>query len=201
MLYTVLEKAINGVLQWDPDTLNRLGTLRGKVVKISLTDWQMDCYILLQEQGVRLTGQYTGLADTIIRGKLSGLIQVGRSGAAGVALFDHGVEVSGDAELGEKIRDILRKVDLDGEECLSKLVGDTAAHAISWRAKRALEIGKRAWRGLAENVREYCQIEAGYLPNRAQVETFYRQIAHLRDDVDRAAARIERIKSRRSNNQ
>ena len=41
------------------------------------------------------------------------------SGASGTSLFGEGVEVLGDSDLGGEIRDILRRVDIDGEEfCL-----------------------------------------------------------------------------------
>lgn len=185
MLYALLEKAINHILKSDPDTEARLGKLQGKVVKVTFTDWQIDSYLLIQPQGVRLTGAYEGLVDTTIRGDTLGLLRMG-----------WGIEVTGDLDLGEKIRDILRKVDIDGEEYLSRFVGDATAHAVAWRAKRSVEVGKQAWRGLRENIREFCEVEAQYLPSRGQVENFYHDVAHLRDDVDRAAARVERIAAR-----
>lgn len=193
MLYLILEKAINRVLQWDPETQNRLSHLAGKVVKVSFTDWKMDCFILIQSGSVKITGNYSGLVNTTICGKLSGMVQAARSGASGPVLFEQGIEIQGDTELGEKIRDILRQVNLDGEEYLSRVVGDAAAHEIVWRTKRAIELGKQAWRGLGENVREFSQLEAQYLPTRAQVENLYQEISHLRDDVDRAASRVERL--------
>lgn len=196
MLYKILEKAVNRILKLDPDTLNRLGKLQGKVVKITFTDWQLDCYILIQEQGVALTNHYQGMVDTTIRGKLAGLVRVSRSGANGPALFEQGIEVVGDPELGEKIRDILRQVDLDGEEYLSQFIGDAAAHEIVWRAKRAFSLGKKTFNELSENIREFCQVEAQYLPARAQVENFYSQVTRLRDDVERAAARLQRLQQR-----
>lgn len=196
MIYVILEKAINRVLALDPDTLARLARLQGKVVKITFTDWKMDCYILIQESGVKLTNQFQGLVDTTIRGATRGLINAARTGADGPALFEQGIEIVGDPELGEKIRDILRQVDLDAEEQLSRIVGDTAAHEMMWRTKRAVELGKQAWRGLSENIREFCQVEAQYLPTRAQAEHFYSQVSHLRDDVDRAALRLARIEQK-----
>lgn len=198
MIYTILEKAINRVLQLDPETVNRLQHLQGKVVKISFTDWQLDCFILIREGGVNITGNHSGLVDTTIRGKLIGMIRAARTGASGPALFEQGIEISGDTELGEKIRDILRQVDLDGEEYLSRVVGDVAAHEIVWRTKRAIELGKQTWRGLSENIREFSQMEAQYLPSRAQVENLYQQIFRLRDDVDRAAQRVERLMAKKA---
>jgi ubiquinone biosynthesis accessory factor UbiJ len=196
MLYVILEKAINHLLKLDPDTLNRLNKLQGRVVKVTVTDWQMDCYILIQEQGVRLTGDWPGLVDTTISGKLAGLIRVGYSGASGPALFDQGIEITGDMDLGETIRDILRRTDIDGEEFLSRFLGDAAAHEITWRAKQVVDFGLQTCRGIGENIREFCQNEAQYLPTRTQAENLYQQIARLREDVDRASALLSRLENK-----
>jgi ubiquinone biosynthesis accessory factor UbiJ len=196
MLYLILEKAINHLLTSDPDTVQRLRALSGKVVKISVTDWQMDCYCLLEQGNMRLVRDYSGLVDTTIRGKLTGLVRLGLSKASGPTLFDEGIEVIGDADLGEKIRDILRRVDLDGEEYLSRWVGDVPAHELSWRIKHVVESGKGVLRKLRQNVCEFLQIEGQYLPTRSQVEHFYRQVAHLRDDVERAAQRLARLEKK-----
>ncbi len=196
MLYVILEKAINHLLKLDPDTLHRLNKLEGRVVKVTVTDWQMDCYILIQEQGVRLTGDWQGLVDTTISGKLAGLIRVGYSRASGPTLFDQGIEITGDVDLGETIRDILHRTDIDGEEYLSRFLGDAAAHEITWRAKKVVDFGLQTCRGISENIREFCQDEAQYLPTRAQVEDFYRQIAGLRERVDRAGALMLRLEKK-----
>ncbi len=199
MLYFILEKAINHILQLDPDTLKRLEKLQGKVVKITFTDWKLDCYIVIQQDGVKLVREYSGLVDTTISGKLSGMIRASCSGINSPALLEQGIQVTGDSELGEQIRDILRRVDLDGEEYLSRFVGDATAHEIGWRAKRAVDLGKQTWRDLWGNIREFCQVEAQYLPTRSQVENFYSQIVTLRDGVDRAAARLQRLEQKITN--
>ncbi len=196
MISPLLEKAINYILKSDPETLARLSLLEGKVVKISFIDWKLDSFLVIKEQGVQLLSSYSGNVDTTIRGKLAGLIKVSRSGASGPALFDQGIEISGDVELGEKIRDILRRIDLDPEEQMSHYIGDIAAHEVTWRTKRAIELGKQTWLDLRENFREFCQIEAQYLPARHQAEEFYTEVSRLRDDVDRAAARLDRLKSK-----
>ena len=61
MFYSALEQALNGLLKLDPDTQQRLSQLEGKVIKISLTDWKMDFFVILKAQGVHLVGNYQGL--------------------------------------------------------------------------------------------------------------------------------------------
>lgn len=193
MLAAALEKALNYVLTLDPDTLSRLNKLQGKVVKLNISDWNLECFVVVRENSLGIMTHYAGLPDASISGKFMGLVQVGRQRASGPALFEQGIKIDGDLELGEQIRDIIRHLDLDLEEYLSRFVGDIAAHEIIWRGKSFLEFGKKTWQSLTENVREFCQIEASYAPSRRQAEQFYRDISELRNDVERAAVRLARL--------
>ncbi len=191
-----LETAINQALKLDPDTAARLANLQGKVIKITLTDWQKDVFLLPGAHGLKLLNEYVGNVDTTICGTSQGIIRVACAGASGTALFDQGIVIIGDTELGEKIRDILRKVDLDWEGFLSRFVGDSISHEIAWRTKKAVKFGQETLGKLGEHVREFCQLEGQYLPKIERVESFYQDVAHVRDDVDRAAARLDRLEQR-----
>ncbi len=171
----------------------RLSQLQGRVVKISLSDWQIDLYVLFQNQRIQLRPNYSGEVDTVMEGTMRGLFSVSLARASGSSLFEQGIKISGDTELGEKIRDIFQQVNLDWEDFLSRYLGDTVSHQIMWRVKRALGIGQKTFRNLEEHIRDYCIMKWQYLPSRAQVETFYHDIAVLRNDVDRVEARLNRL--------
>lgn len=193
---SALEKTLNQSLKLDPDTRQRLISLRGKVIQVSLTDLQQDFYLLPSETGVQVLGEYSGPIDTTICGTVLGLAKAACSGGSGTVLFDQGITIIGDIELGEKIRDILQKVDLDWEEYLSRYVGDSISHEITWRTKEVINFGRQTFQSLGNQILEFCQTEAKCLPSRTKVETFYQNIAHLRNDVDRAAARLDQLEAK-----
>ncbi len=195
---TVLENAINQALRLDPDTKKRLKPLQGKVIKVTITDWSLNLYLLLKSEGVQLQTHFSKKPDTTIRGTLSGLLRVACQGASGVALFEQGVQIEGDTELGEKIREILKQLDLDWEGNVAKIFGDSFTHAFSWRAKKTLELCKQTSQNLAHQYREYWQFEKNYLPSAEQVGAFYKDIEQLKEDVDRAEARLARLEKRLS---
>ncbi|MBS0351369.1 MAG: SCP2 sterol-binding domain-containing protein, partial [Proteobacteria bacterium] len=105
MFYSLLEKAINHVLEQDPDTAYHLEALDGKVVKIHLTDWHIDCFIRVEQKKLRLFKDFPGQADTLIQGTTTGMVKAACSGVSGAALFEQGIQIEGDIQLGEQIRD------------------------------------------------------------------------------------------------
>ncbi len=58
LMLTGMETALNQVLRLDPETLKKLDALNGKSVKIELTDWETEFYILPYRQGLQLLSDY-----------------------------------------------------------------------------------------------------------------------------------------------
>ena len=193
LMLTGMETALNQVLRLDPETLKKLDALNGKSVKIELTDWETEFYILPYRQGLQLLSDYHKEPDTIIKGKLINLVKVGAAGATTTSMFDESVAISGDTRTGEAMRDVLRNIDIDWEEHLSKIVGDVAAHKLAYHFKKTVAFGKKSVRSLGENIQEYLHYESKQLPTKAAVENFYQGVSKLRDDVDRMEARVKRL--------
>ena len=191
-----LETALNAYLRLDPDTLTRLSTLKGKVVKVEITDWLINFYLLPQSDGLQLLNEYSDQPDTIIRGTLFGLLRTGQSKATSQSLFDNAIEIGGNIDLGSKIREILQGIDIDWEEYLSRVVGDGVAHKAMFHLKRTLDFGRHSFTTLTENLKDYLHEESRAFPSQDQVEKFYKEISTLRDAVDRAEARIIRLKTK-----
>jgi ubiquinone biosynthesis protein UbiJ len=59
-----------------------------------------------------------------------------------------------------------------------------------------LQWGRQAADSLARNVGEYLQEEGRDVPARAELEHFLDAVDHLRDDVDRADARLKLLEAR-----
>ena len=101
--------------------------------------------------------------------------------------------VSGDAEVAARFRELLRLLRPDAEEELSLLVGDVPAHQLGRLARTLLSLLRRvidtAWRSSAD----YLAHERADLVPRREGEPFMRAVDALREDVDRAAARLEQL--------
>lgn len=192
-----LENALNAWLQFDPETVERLLKLENKVIQIEITDWNFIFFIRISQGKLMLLTEYHEKIDTIIRGKLFQLWRVGKSQGTNKSLFENTIEISGDLDIGADIRSLLQKIEIDWEEHLSSLVGDTLAHQAIFRGKQVFAQIKQTARAFKENIQEYVFAEAGYFPAKNQVQHFYQEVGKLRDDVDRLSARIDKLINRK----
>lgn len=186
-----LEAVLNPVLRLDPDTQSRLAALEGKVIAIEPEGLGLTLYLLPGARGVRVLDQYAGEPTVRIRGALLTLARQWRGrGTSGE------VTIEGDATVGREFQTALARLDIDWEEPLSRLVGDAAAHQMSrcWRDFQSW--GRRTSDILRRDGGDYLQHELRVLPPRPAVEQFLSAVDGLREDTDRLAARIERLRRR-----
>lgn len=191
-----LEVAVNKVLQLDPDTLEQIQKLQGKVIAMELRGLNATLYVIPQQEGLNVFGHFEGDPDTLLSGTPIALARMGLAKNAGDVLFEGDVEISGDVELGQQFREILDGLDIDWEEHLSHLTGDIVAHKVGNLVRGAMKWGKQTTDTLGQDAAEYLQEESRDLPNRSEVNSYLKNIDTLRSDVDRLEARIFRLDKR-----
>ena len=193
-----LEKALNTYLQLDPDSIKVLSRLTNKTIKVEITDWRIEFFIIPKKDGLQLLNKSNQEPDTIITGTLFGLFKAGCARGKGSALFANAIEIKGNTKIGETIREVMTNIDIDWEEHLAKFVGDTLAHRININVKRTLNFGKHATQALRENLTEYLQMESEQVPTQVEVETFIKKVTTLQHDVERAEIRCKRLLAKRN---
>ena len=193
-----LEKALNAYLQLDPETIKRLSNIENKIIKIEITDWNINFFILPHQTKTYLLNTCKNEPDLIIAGTFFTLFKVGFTRNKGSALFNNIVEIRGNTDVGEEVRDILLNIDIDWEEYLSKITGDIIARKIGVEVRRAKDIGKFITDTLRENIKDYLQIEARLTPTFKEVDYFMQLVTHLQYGVERAEARINHLLEKRN---
>ena len=106
-------------------------------------------------------------------------------------------ELSGDLEVAERYAKLLELARPDLEEEASKWLGDVPAHALGEAVRGARAWLERARGALRMNVAEYLQEESRAMPAPLEAQAFYGDVERLRDDVERAAARLARLERNR----
>ena len=103
------------------------------------------------------------------------------------------IEMQGDMELAHEISFIARHLTWDVEEDLARAIGDVAAHRVVETARDVARWGREAALRTAQGAAEYWTEEAPLIASRVKVETFLREVAELRDAVERLEKRIDRL--------
>lgn len=190
-----LEAALNRYLGLDAGTLSRLAAMTGKVVGVELRGLDITLAMAPHAGGIQLLSDYHGTPDTIISGAPMSLARLGYGGDRG-ALFAGEVQIRGDVALGQRFEAVLRDIDIDWEDHLSRLVGDVAAHQVGRLVRDAMAWGARSADTLGRDVGEYLQEEIRQLPLRDEMDAFIGAVDKLRDDVERLGARVKRLHGR-----
>lgn len=106
------------------------------------------------------------------------------------------VKMTGDVDFAQAIAQLTSQLRWEYEEDLSKLVGDSMAHAIVKAGKRAAAFGKTAVSDLTQSIVEFLVHEKPTLVAQEAMSDFKTSVKELRDDVERLEKRIERLAER-----
>ena len=170
--------------------------LDGKTVAVRVRDSALALHFIVDSDVISVAGEPAGEPDVVVSGTLLGLARmIGESGDA--AIRDGTLELTGDASAARAFQALLFHARPDIEDELSKIVGDAAAYRLGEAARSVGTWAREARTTMAENLREYLQEESRDLPSRYEFERFGKDLDTLRDGVERAAAKLDRLTGER----
>jgi len=152
--------------------------------------------VVLHADGERLRvdGEAADATVTLRATPLDLLKLVNAEGVSGVKRTH--ADLKGDLQVAERYAQLLKlaRPDLEGE--LAKWIGDVPAHALGEVTRGAAAWLARAASALRMNTAEYLQEESRVMPAPLEAQAFFGDVEKLRDDVERAAARLARLERR-----
>lgn len=192
-LLAAAEAAINAVLALDAEGAARLAAVQGQVLEVVLTGFGTRIYVLPGESRLFLYATYDAEPDCVVHASPVALLGMVTSEHREDAVFAGAIRIDGDNRVAQTLGEVFRGLDIDWEELLAKRLGDTLAHGLMERARAGERWARRSGDVSRENLREYLQEEAAVVPSRQQLDAFLAAVDTLRDDVERLAARVERL--------
>ncbi len=168
--------------------------LNGTMVAIRVRDTALGTYFVFSDDVVALSTEYADDPDVVITGSLITLARM-LQGSGEAAIRSGDVDLTGDAATAQRFQKLLDLAQPDIEEELSRVIGDVAAHRIAEIARGVGKWARDARSTMGGNIREYLQEESRDVPTRYEVDRFTKQVGTLRDDVERIAARLNRLES------
>ena len=187
-----LQKLLNRHLQESSVARSQLAELDGESLQLKLDGIPFAVTLLAMPDELLLGTDVPAKPSAIIRGTPIAAAKFARGNET---IASAGLHISGDAEIAAAFMDILKAARPDLEEELSRFTGDVAAHQVGNLVRDARDFASRTVRTLRANSSEYLTEEARQLPPRSEVDGFYADVATLRDDVERVAARLQQLSS------
>lgn len=190
-----LEAALNRALALDPETRESLRALDGRRIAIRLAAPPLALQI-------RVAGDRLAVgpvdeaqdADLSVRATLGGLLAqlpfLRRDDAPPVGQL----RIEGDADLARRLQRLAGRFDPDWQQPFVSVFGEVIGVQVASAAAAALRHAQGAAKSFAESAVEYVTEESRDVVPRAELEAFHDDVDVLRDDVERLAARVARLR-------
>jgi ubiquinone biosynthesis protein UbiJ len=192
-----LELLINRGIGLSSTAQAMAAALDGKALDVRLDGTPMALRLAAAEGQLRVTAPDQAPAAATLAGSPLAMIRL--LGGDPQALIREGdVRMTGDTDVANQFRDLLHMARPDLEEELSRLVGDPVAHQLGDLARGFTALSARAAESVSRSLGEYLTEERRTLPTRTETEEFYRDVDRVANDVERAEARVARLKDRTS---
>ena len=182
------EAILNRYLSLDPESKENLRRLSGKVIRIELGP--LTYYWLFKSDLIYLNKDYNGPADLILRGSTFDFLRMVFI-KKDEAHTNIPLQVVGDMEFGKQFKEFFSNLEIDYEEQLSKIVGDTLAYPMVQALKTIKLWARQNIENFGQNVTNYVQTEMNWLVTHEELQLFFSDVDVLRDDCARLETRLE----------
>ncbi|WP_256646004.1 ubiquinone biosynthesis accessory factor UbiJ [Thermomonas paludicola] len=193
-----LETALNHALALDEDTRHGLQALDGQHIVLTLTSPPLALQVRVDGTVLRVEAvDAEREPDLGVRATLGGLIgqlPIFRSNNAPPV---GKLRIEGDVDLARRLQKLAQTFDPDWQLPFVKVFGEVLGVQIAKAAAAALKHAQVAGRNLAETAADYVTEESRDVVPRAELAAFHDDVDALRDDVERIAARIARLRRER----
>ena len=193
-----LELALNRALALDEDTRAALQALDGQRVALTLASPPLALQVRVDGEVLRVGPvDAEREPDLGVRATLAGLLNqmpmFRRDSAPPVGKL----RIEGDAELARRLQKLAQGFDPDWQLPFVQVFGEVAGVQIAKAVAATLKQVQVAGANLAQTTAEYLTEESRDVVPRAELDAFHDDVDGLRDDVERLAAKIARLRQAR----
>ena len=193
-----LEVALNRALALDAETQVALRGLDGQRVALQLTSPPLALQVRVDGDALRVGPVDADREpDLGVRTTLAGLL-------GQIPLFRRDdappvgkLRIEGDAELARRLQQLAQRFDPDWALPFTRMFGDVLGVQVAKTVSSGLRQAQVVGRNLAETAAEFVTEESRDVVPRAELDAFHDDVDALRDDAERIAAKIARMRRER----
>lgn len=190
-LLAFVERTLNRLVSESTAAAELLERLQGESFAVHVEGLGVTAVLHAEGERLRIDRDAAGATATLRATPLDLLQLMNAEGVGGVKRTR--ADLRGDLGVAERFSQLLKLARPDLEDELARFIGGVPAHALGEAARGAGAWLKRAATALRANTAEYLQEESRALPGALEAQAFYSDVERLRDDVERAAARLARL--------
>ena len=197
-----LQTVVKNVLELDPELAEGIAELEGAVLEVHVQGIDKRFQLHPSRKGVSIVPvddnaqSYATVPDVTISGPPFTLLRLLGSLESVDGVLPPDVSISGELQLVHKLSRLAKRANIDWEEPLAKLFGDSVAHELGRGIRGFVSWARGASDTIAWDVGEYLREERRLSPTRLEVDDFAGQVDEIRDDVERLEVRIARLEAR-----
>lgn len=189
MLEPLITRLLNHLVNQNDWAREQLQPYSGKAVLFHIPPVRMTLAIL-EDGGLAAAGE-AAIASATVTLPLSAAMRL----LAGDANAETLTTIDGDTELALTLSRVLRNMQWEYEEDLSKFIGDAPAHQLTQFGRKAATEVRKQTLNIADMFAEYWQEERPLIAKKRHVSKFMQEVEELRDEVERVEKRLDKLKT------
>lgn len=194
LAWAPLEVVMNRALTLDPVAIQRMAPLLGKVVAVEIIGLPRMC-VVFHSGAVRLLSDAGVAPHVTLQASLSQLLSAAARHTADSSAAGAGIAVNGDVGTVRDVQAWLDEFHVDWEERLAGVVGPELARPVARMLDELQQWARNVGATVRHDVEEYLKEESDLVPDAAAVSAFSVAVEQVRDDTERLAARIQRLRA------
>ncbi len=194
-LLKLAEGALREIIMRDEAARARLGELEGRVLALDVKGLDFHLFVQALNSEIVLDTVAPAEPDVRIMGTPGEFLAMLRQQRESGTVAAGQVEIQGDLGTAQSWQALAGGLELDWEEWLASMVGDVAAHQMAGAFRAVTGWYRSIHLNLEQDISEYLHHRADLLPSRQHVEQYFSDVSELVADIDRTAARFDRLLS------
>ena len=197
-----IEGAVNRLLSLDPETVSRLSKLAGKQLAVNVKELNMTVVVAFSDRIDLLLPDESVLEkssdkqdewDCKITLSLWSIKELQDPSRITQLIKQDKLDVQGDMQIAQDFSSLMKEMEIDWEEHLSRYTGDVIAHQVMKTGKKVHETALSQLQKLGKMISEGAIEEKKVAAPAIAVVHFSDQVHQVRADVERLQSRVDII--------
>ena len=197
MISNTIIAGLNRYLQCDQERAQGLKKIDQKVIAITLRESDLTIAIKINEFLFEELNETEVKPDVEIVASLKVLPDYFIGIDQNQLVKNGDIEIIGDSHVASTFHNVLREIEIDWEDLLSKYTGDVAANQIGKSVRRTQSFIRRLRNNLRLDMRDFLQDEIQVSATNIEVDDFIKQVDIVTSQLDKLEERVNQLTTRK----